>query len=108
MQALKEEGFPDDQVKELVKGAIRQRREKIEKTLSRMLCYKNGKLNHHLTPLELYLLPWCIDQWRKWTRHRKLMRYWLNYVTIKTSHKRPMIETFNKWKNLDQEQKEQL
>jgi hypothetical protein len=48
------------------------------------------------------LLPYCLDRWRKWIKHRQLMKYHLKFLENWLSPKRPLIEAFHKWRRIDQ------
>lgn len=51
---------------------------KIEKSVCRLFCYND----------QLYVLPLCLDKWKKWVQQRKMFKYWLNYIENKADLER--------------------
>lgn len=94
------EGFAPKEVNELLVHNRRSSLQSLEKSICRLVSYKDA---------ELYLLPKCLDQWKKYVQYRKLFRHWLNYLNNKADSKRsPLFWAFQRWKYGDLERRAQL
>ena len=46
----------------------------------------------------LYVLPWCIDKWRKYVKERKTFKYWMSYLeNFHDTDKRNKRWAFERW-----------
>ena len=57
---------------------------------------------------EKYLYPKTFDRWRLWVKHRKLMKYWLNFCNTRAGPYGALHRAFSKWKRGEAEKQKQL
>ena len=76
---MRDEGIPDTEIEELCTKVSTRYKQLVEKSVCRMLCYKDENLS---------LLPWCFDRIKSWNRKRQQWTYYLDYVERKYNRNR--------------------
>lgn len=75
-EMLEDDGYTEKEIRQLHLDDDAKYAEQVEVMLSRNICYGDGRVKR----TSMYLLPWCLDKWRKYVKERKLMRYWILWV----------------------------
>ena len=84
------EGFTPNQINEITERASEKGLELINKSIGR---WKNWNGSDD------YLKPKMFDRWRRYVQMRKIVKYWLDFITNRQQHqKSDMSHCFNKWK----------
>ena len=69
-------------------------KEQVERSLNRLLLYGEAQDSNS----KLYILPWCIDKWRRYVKERKAFKYWLSYLeNYRDPEKRNKRWAFERW-----------
>ena len=91
---LLRDGYTEDEIEKILKHNNKRSKEITERALCRLFTYGEGVQGNS----KLYLLPWCIDKWRKFVKERKAFKYWISYLENRS---RPAIHdkrvAFEKW-----------
>ena len=62
--------------------------------LCRLYCYGQGRRGE----TDTWLLPYCLDRWRKYLQARKVYGYWFDYLEkLQTRNRRDLRLSFNHW-----------
>ena len=73
---LKKDGLTSSEIEKIQEESNKKYKTLVEKSLCRMLC-KQGD--------DLYLLPSCLDKWKRYTQIRKLWRRYLDLAESRWS-----------------------
>ena len=71
IKMLKKDGMTNAEIEQVQEDSEKKYKGLVEKSLCRMLC-KQGE--------DLYLLPSCLDRWKKYTQIRKIWRRYLDFA----------------------------
>lgn len=57
-----------------------------------------GALSGASPAASAFLLPWCLDKWRKFVKERKVMRYWLKWAERRCNRPSASVKiAFDTW-----------
>ena len=91
---MREDGYVDEDIEKVIADDNKHYKEQIERSLNRLLLYGEGQDGHS----KLYILPWCIDKWRRYVKERKAFKYWLSYLeNYRDPEKRNQRWAFERW-----------
>ena len=93
---LIEDGFRPSEINQIIAQDNQRYKQITEKMLCRLHTY--GESKHRGS--DLYLMPWCLDKWRRYIKERKAMGYHL-YRTgqIAKMEEKKLKEYFYRWYN---------
>jgi hypothetical protein len=93
IKLLEKEGIEKEKINKIIEKSKTKDLRLIEKSVCRLFCYKDK---------ELYLMPLCIDKWKTWVQHRKMFKYWLNFLNKRVDERTcDVFYAFRKWKQQD-------
>lgn len=73
---LDKDGYTEKEIRELLVDDDKNYADQVEMMISRNICYGDSRSMRKSN----YLLPWCLDKWRKYVKERRVMRYWILWV----------------------------
>lgn len=93
---LLRDGYTEEEIDKILKDDNIKFKETTERALCRLFTYGEGVQGQS----KLYLLPWCIDKWRRYVKERKAFKYWLDYLENWNNVERSKTrKAFEKWAN---------
>jgi hypothetical protein len=89
---MKEEGFPDSKIADMIKKANEKNKEQMLKSVRRLQHYTK----------DLYPKPMAFDRWKEYVALRKLMKHWLHFVMKRGKPGQADIaKAFDRWRQKD-------
>ena len=93
MDFLKKEGYTQKQIDEFEELADKRNLDKLRKAVGHWRAHVNRE------PDDTQLLPVCMERWKLYTKMRKIINHWLNFITVKQEPlKAELKRYFDRWK----------
>lgn len=93
MDFLKKEGYTQKQIDEFEELADKRNLDKLRKAVGHWRAHVNRE------PDDTQLLPVCMERWKLYTKMRKIINHWLDFITVKQEPlKAELKRYFDRWK----------
>jgi len=102
---LREDGYTDEEIDKIIADDNKKYKDGVERALCRLFTFGEGVQGSS----KLYLMPWCIDKWRRFVKERKAFKYWLSYLENRNyPEKKNLRWAFERWAIVIQGHKAEL